>query len=225
MTCDKNLLKITQMFDEISLYYDKMNNLISFGTHRLIKKFALKNLKIEKNSYVLDLCCGTGDFTQIIGKISPKTKVIGFDNSKEMLKLAKIKNPQKVFMQGNCTNLPFGEGEFDYITIGFGLRNIEDRKKALSEIYRTLKPGGKFLHLDFGRHGLSSRIFDGIVRFLVNIVGRRCHADKNYEYLIQSKNEYPEPDELIKEFETQGFKFFKRQDFLFGAISYQIMSK
>lgn len=225
MNCDKNPEKISQMFDEISSYYDKMNNLISLGTHYFIKKIALKSLKIGKNSYVLDLCCGTGDFTRIIGKISPRAKVIGFDNSKEMLKLAKAKNPQKVFMQGDCTNLPFMENEFDFITIGFGLRNIEDRKKALVEIYRTLKTGGKFLHLDFGRHGLSSRIFDGLVRFLINIVGRRCHADKNYEYLIQSKNEYPEPDELVKEFETQGFKLLKRQDFLFGAVSYQIMGK
>ena len=222
MNCDKNPEKISQMFDEISSYYDKMNNLISLGTHYFIKKIALKSLKIGKNSYVLDLCCGTGDFTQIIGKISPRAKVIGVDNSKEMLKLAKAKNPQKVFMQGDCTNLPFMENEFDFITIGFGLRNIEDRKKALGEIYRMLKSGGKFLHLDFGRHGLSSRIFDFIVVLIIKILKLNS---ENYLYLLKSKKEYPEPDEIVKEFETQGFKLLKRQDFLFGAVSYQIMGK
>ncbi len=221
MTCDKNPEKISKMFDEISPYYDKMNNFISFGTHYLIKKIALKNLKIGKNSYVLDLCCGTGDFTHIISKIEPKSKIIGLDNSVEMLKLAKIKNPKKAFMHGDCTNLPFAADEFDYITIGFGLRNIENRKKAISEIYRTLKTGGKFLHIDFGKHNLSSKIFD----FIVNLAGRLCQADKNYKYLIESKNEYPEPDELIKEFEVQGFKLLKHQDFLFGVISYQIFGK
>lgn len=224
MTCDKNPEKITKMFDEISSYYDKMNNFISLGTHYLIKKIALKNLKVKPNSYILDLCCGTGDFTRILGQIAPKSKVIGFDNSIEMLKLAKIKNPQKVFMQGDCTSLPFEQNEFDYITIGFGLRNVENRQSAISEIYRTLKYGGKFLHLDFGRHGFGGKIFDVVVLFVINTVVKRCHAD-NYKYLIQSKNEYPEPNELIKEFETHGFRFVKHQDFLFGAISYQIMEK
>jgi len=222
MTCDKNPEKISKMFDEISPYYDQMNNFISLGTHYFIKKLALKSLNVGKNSYVLDLCCGTGDFTEIIGKIEPKTKVIGLDNSVEMLKLAKAKNPDKVFMQGDCTELPFTKNEFDFITIGFGLRNIENRKKALSEIYRTLKTGGKFLHLDFGRHNLSSKIFDFIVVSITKILKLNS---ENYLYLLKSKNEYPEPDELIKEFETQGFKLLKRQDFLFGAISYQIMKK
>lgn len=222
MTCNKNPEKISKMFDEISPYYDKMNNFISLGTHYFIKKLALKSLNIRKNSYVLDLCCGTGDFTRIIGKIEPKTKIIGLDNSVEMLKLAKAKNPDKVFMQGDCTELPFTKNEFDFITIGFGLRNIENRKKALSEIYRTLKTGGKFLHLDFGRHNLSSKIFDFIVMSITKVLKLNS---ENYLYLLKSKNEYPEPDELIKEFETQGFKLLKRQDFLFGAISYQIMGK
>lgn len=221
MTADKDPRKITKMFDEISGYYDKMNNFISLGTHYLIKKIALKNLKIKSYSYVLDLCCGTGDFTQIINEICPKAKVVGLDNSLEMLKLAKIKNPNKVFMQGDCTSLPFKE-EFDYITVGFGLRNIEDRQKAISEIYRSLKNGGKFLHLDFGRHNTASNIFDFIVFFFVKLLGTNLES---YKYLLNSKKEYPEPNELIKEFENQGFKLLKRQDFLFGAVSYQIMQK
>ncbi len=221
MTADKDPRKITKMFDEISGYYDKMNNFISLGTHYLIKKIALKNLKIKSYSYVLDLCCGTGDFTQIINEICPKAKVVGLDNSLEMLKLAKIKNPNKVFMQGDCTSLPFKE-EFYYITVGFGLRNIEDRQKAISEIYRSLKNGGKFLHLDFGRHNLTCPIFDFLVHITVKTLG--IHSE-NYTYLLNSKKEYPEPNELIKEFENQGFKLLKRQDFLFGAVSYQIMQK
>lgn len=222
MSCNKNPKIITQMFDEISGYYDKINNLISLGTHYIIKKIALKSLKVRANSYVLDLCCGTGDFTKILSQIASKSKVIGLDNSVKMLKLAKEKNPNEVFIHGDCTQLPFRENEFDYITIGFGLRNVENRQKALSEIYRTLKNGGMFLHLDFGRHGFGGKCFDLIVPLLVKIYG--INPD-NYRYLLKSKNEYPEPDELIKEFEERGFKFVNRKDFFFGAISYQIMQK
>ena len=225
MTCDKNPVKITKMFDEISGCYDKMNNIISLGTHYLIKKISLKNLKIGKNSYILDLCCGTGDFTKIISQIELTSRIIGLDNSTEMLKLARIKNPQKTFILGNCMNLPFGENEFDYITIGFGLRNVENREKTLSEIYRTLKHGGKFLHLDFGRHGLGSKVFDAVVMAVTHFAGSHFCRNKNYEYLIQSKNEYPEPEELIKEFEAAGLKLLKRYDFLLGTISCQILKK
>ena len=93
MTCDKNPQKIQNMFDEISSYYDKMNNIISLGTHFIIKYFALKELDIKPRSVVLDLCCGTGDFTKIISKFYPRAKVIGLDFSEKMLKLAMKKIP------------------------------------------------------------------------------------------------------------------------------------
>ena len=145
MNTNKNPEKIKNMFDEISSYYDTMNNVISFGMHYLIKYFAIKELNIEPRTMILDLCCGTGDFTKIISKFYPRARVIGFDISEKMLKIAKQKNPIGVFMQGDCTALPFEDGEFDYITMGFGLRNIQNREKAIAEIYRTLKKGGKFL--------------------------------------------------------------------------------
>lgn len=222
MTCDKNPEKIQKMFDEISIYYNKMNNLISFGTHKIIKYLAIKELNIQPRTMVLDLCCGTGDFTQIITKFFPRAKVIGLDFSKEMLKLAKEKNPNNVFMQADCTNLPFKEREFNYITISFGLRNIENRQKAISEIYRVLDKGGKVLHLDFGKHNSLSQIFDYIVPIIAKITKANS---EHYKYLLSSKEEFPEPDELINEFHNAGFSYVKQCDYLFGTISAQIMEK
>lgn len=222
MTCDKNPQKIQNMFDEISFYYDKMNNVISLGTHFVIKFLSIKELDIKPRSKVLDLCCGTGDFTKIISKFYPRAKVIGLDFSKNMLKKAKQKNPHGVFMKGDCTNLPFEEGEFDYITMGFGLRNIQDRAKAISEIHRVLSRGGKFLQLDFGNHNKISKIFDIIVPFFAKLLKVN---QENYRYLLSSKEEFPEPDKLIREFEDAGFKFHKRKDYLFGSISMQIVEK
>lgn len=222
MTCDKGTERIKKMFDEISKYYDKMNNIISLGCHYIIKYLAIRKLDLKPRSMILDLCCGTGDFTQIISKFYPRVKVIGLDISDEMLKLAKTKNPIGVFMKGDCTNLPFENAEFDYVTMGFGLRNIEDRKKTLSEIYRVLDNGGKFLQLDFGKHNFISRIFDFIVPLFAKITGAN---ENHYKYLINSKNEFPEPDNLIREFEDAGFKYVARRDYLFGVISMQIMEK
>lgn len=222
MTCDKNPEKIKNMFNEISFYYDRMNNYISLGTHYLIKFMAVRELNIKPRSMVLDLCCGTGDFSRIISKFYPGAHVIGLDFSEKMLKIAKNKNPKNVFMIGDCTNLPFEPNEFDYITAGFGLRNIQDRQKAISEAYRVLDCGGKFLHLDFGYNRGISKIFDILVLAAAKIL-RVNH--KHYQYLLNSRNEFPPPDDLIKEFESAGFKFVKRKDYLLGAISMQIMQK
>ena len=155
-------------------------------------------------------------------KLNPSARVIGLDNSIDMLKLAKFKNPHSSFIQGDCLNLPFGENEFDIVTAGFGLRNIEDRNKALSQIHKVLKDGGQFLHLDFGKHNLFSKIFDLYVKFLTVFFVKNPEP---YLYLIESKNDYPEPNELIQEFEDCGFKMLKRKDFLFGVISAQVFIK
>jgi demethylmenaquinone methyltransferase/2-methoxy-6-polyprenyl-1,4-benzoquinol methylase len=222
MTCDKNPQKIQKMFDEISEYYDMMNNLISFGTHYILKFLALKELEIAPRTMILDLCCGSGDITKLVTKFYPRAKIIGLDFSANMLKLAKTKNPKGVFLKGDCTELPFSEKEIDYVTMTFGLRNVENRAKALDEIYRVLNYGGKFLHLDFGVKNWASNVFN----FALPLFAKICKKDiTHYEYLLCSKEDFPTPELLIEEFQTHGFKFLKRKDYLFGAISLQILEK
>lgn len=224
MQVDKNPDKIKKLFDEISPYYDKINNFISFGMHYFIKIFSLKFLNIMPGAIILDVCCGTGDFTKIVRKIVPSAKIIGLDISSGMLKIAKKRLPKEVFMPGDCTSLPFRKAEFDYVTSGFGLRNIENRQQALCEIYRVLKNGGEFLHLDFaGKNtNFSAKVFNFFVPVFVKILGKN---NNHYEYLLKSKKEYPSPEELIKEFENIGFKFESRKDFLFGLINVLIVKK
>lgn len=222
MECNKNPENIKNLFNEIAQYYDRVNNFISFGTHYFIKISALKSLEIKPHALVLDTCCGTGDFTKIISKLYPSAKVIGLDFSVNMLRLAKLKNPKGVFIRADCTNLPFKDNNFDYITSAFGLRNIKNREKAIAEIYRVLNYGGKFLQLDFGIHNIIGWVFDFAVPLIAKIPKIN---EKHYNYLISSKKEFPEPEELISEFERYGFVFVKRTDYLFGAISVQIMQK
>lgn len=222
MIPDKNPQKIQAMFNEIADYYDKMNNFISFGTHYLIKILSIRELHITPRSNILDLCCGTGDFSKIISKFYPRVNVIGLDFSSQMIKLAKEKNQKNIFIQGDCTNLPFKEKEFDYITMGFGLRNIENRTLAIKEIYRVLEKNGKFLHLDFGYHNKISSLFNIFVPFIVKIFNKN---PEHYKYLLDSKNNFPEPNNMVKEFEQNGFECIKVCNYLFGTISTQILKK
>ena len=222
MNVDKNPNKIKQLFNEIAPYYDFINNIISFFTHYFIKTLAIKDLKIKNNSKMLDLASGSGDITKIVSKYYPKTDIIGLDISDKMLNIAGKKNPNNKFILGDILNLPFKNNEFNYITIFFGLRNIENRTRAINEIYRVLKNDGLFLHLDFGEDNFLSGIFDFLVPLIARLLGKN---KKHYEYLIQSKKDYPKPDDLIQEFKQAGFKFESKKYFLFKTISYQIMKK
>ncbi|MBO6087784.1 ubiquinone/menaquinone biosynthesis methyltransferase [bacterium] len=234
MTVDKSPEKIQKMFDTISDKYDFMNNIMSFGTHFLIKKDCVNQLKSGEK--ILDLCCGTGDLTRILKEKHPNAEIFGVDFSEKMLEIAKRKAPTLPspvgrvserqegvkYLQSNITNLPFEDNSFDIITIGFGLRNIENFDDALSEIYRVLKKDGQFMHLDFGEKNFLNKMFDKIILNLVNIFMKNNEA---YSYLVKSKQEFFAPDELIKIFEQKEFKFLKRKDYFLGAISCQIMGK
>ena len=222
MNTDKSPKVIKNMFDSIAEHYDKMNNVISFGMDKIIKKKCIKFLGIGEKSTVLDLCTGTGDLVKIIQALRPKTGITAVDFSKNMLAIAKNQIKNAKFLEADATNLPFEDNTFDFVTISYGLRNIQDRAKAISEIYRVLKVGGKILHLDFGEKNLLGKTFEYITPNLARIFGRDVAS---YKYLIESKKEFPEPNELIKEFEAQKFKLVLRKDFLLKSISAQFFEK
>ena len=223
MSLDKSPEKISKMFDNIAKVYDRNNNIISFGTHNIIKKLAVDELDLKDGQKVLDICCGTGDIGKILFNTKHKLDVIGVDFSDNMLQICRHNCEEYTdLIKTDATDLPFENNEFDIITMTFGLRNIQDRKIAIKEAYRILKPNGQMLHLDFGRKNLPSKVFDFISKIGIGLF----YGNKlPYEYLINSKNEFPEPDLLIKEFEEENFKLKKRKDFLFGVISAQIYTK
>ena len=222
MSIDKSPEKIQTMFNLISEKYDFINNIISFGSHKIIKKLCIKNLDIKPHDNVIDLCCGTGDLSFFIKKQQPYATVTGIDFSSKMLDIAKDKIPDVKFIQGDVTNLPFDNSNFDFAVIGFGLRNINTPEKAIEEIYRVLKLNGKFLHLDFGEKNLLNKFFDKIVLSFINLFTENTFA---YKYLIESKKAFLTPEDLIKDFESKGFKLYRRKDYVFKTISCIIMQK
>lgn len=228
MKIDKSPETIHKMFNTVAQRYDFLNNLMSFGTHNYVKYMSIKNLVIKPHDSVLDLCCGTGDLARLIKKIQPEAHVTGIDFSEKMLEIAVRKNSAKEqcrqikYIQGDVTDLPYEDNTFDFVTMGFGLRNIANAEKAVEEAYRVLRPNGSFLHLDFGKKNLLSKIYDKTTPLLIRLASGNSIP---YSYLINSKKIFPLPEELIKDFESKGFKFKKREDYLLGVISAQIMTK
>ena len=222
MSFDKSPQKIQIMFNIIANRYDFLNNLMSLSTQRYIKYKSIKNLNIKPHDKIIDLCCGTGDLSIIIKQIEPQADVTGIDFSDKMLEVAKQKSQNIQYLQGDVTALPYPDNTFDCAVMGFGLRNIQNAEKAVEEAYRILKPGGCFMHLDFGKKNLISKVFDITIPVLTKLFTENYSA---YTYLIKSKQIFPEPEDLIKDFESKGFKLKKRQDFLFGVISMQVMVK
>ncbi len=210
------------MFNTIADKYDLMNNLMSFGLHNFVKKSCLRNLDIKPHSRILDACCGTGDLSLFVKQIEPLADITGVDFSENMLEIARERVKNVEFLQADVTNLPYSENTFDFVLMGFGLRNIQNAEKALKEVYRVLKPSGEFLQLDFGRKTLASKIFDIEVPLVARIFGAN---PSSYKYLIKSKEVFPEPNELIEDFEKCGFSLKCRKDYLLGVISAQIMKK
>lgn len=215
---NKNPQKIKKMFDDLSQIYDKANNIISLGTHNLVKKSAINNFNFSGK--VLDLCTGTGDIAELLKN---KCDIIGVDFSEKMLEIAKRKHPDIKFIQADCTKLPFEDNSFDAVTISFGLRNIENYDLALDEIYRVLKPNGKFFHLDFGKKNIiADLIFDLFVPIVTKLF---YNENKPYQYLVKSKQLFLNKNSLIKLFNKHKFRLIKEKSFIFGIISCQFCEK
>ena len=142
----KHEVEIKHFFEQIAHRYDLMNSLISFRQHRRWRKQTMKKMAVQPGQIVLDLCCGTCDWTIALAEaVGPEGKVIGLDFSQRMLAQGRAKivqaNLQNVeLICGNALNLPFNNDFFDYVTIGFGLRNVQNYQQVIKEMYRVLNP-------------------------------------------------------------------------------------
>jgi len=225
MTQDDN---IKEMFNNIAKNYDKLNNIISLKMQLRVKKKAINNIALKSDSKVLDICCGTGDIAIYIGKnIVKNGKVIGIDFSENMLAIAKgkslgLKNIE--FMLGDALNLPFKDDEFDACFISFGLRNLTNLEKGLSEMKRVTKKDGLVVNIDTGKpKGFFKTLFNLYFFHIVPIIGKLFNGNSSpYKYLPLSTKNFPSGDELVGKFKDLGLSNVKKYDFLFGTISQQV---
>lgn len=205
--------EVRGMFDRIAGVYDLMNSAMTAGLHHEWRRRAVDRAAVGPGSDALDLCCGTGDMAlELRRRIGPDGRVVGSDFSEPMLELARAKSGQAglpvEFAWADALELPFGDGGFDAVTIGFGARNLADLDRGLAEVARVLRPGGQAVILEITRPsreplaGFYSLWFDRAVPLLGRLAG---DADA-YSYLPESVRSFPEPPELAARMEAAGFE-------------------
>jgi demethylphylloquinol methyltransferase len=198
--------EIKVLFDRIAPVYDRLNNSLSFGLHRVWKQMAVKWACPEVGDRGLDICCGSGDIARLLAQQVGKTgKVIGVDFSPKQLNIARQKSqdlyPQLPldWMEGDALSLPFDNNSFDCATMGYGLRNVVNIPLCLQEIHRVLKPNAKAAILDFHRPE-ASYLLTFQQWYLQNIVVPKAQTfglTDEYAYLTPSLERFPTGKEQV----------------------------
>lgn len=208
--------RVRAVFDSVATRYDLMNDLMSFGIHRLWKRFAVELAGIRPGQRVLDLASGTGDLAaRFAGLTGPQGLVVMSDINAAMLTQGRLRMADQglvgnlSYAQINAEQLPFPDNSFDCITIGFGLRNVTDKPKALNAMYRALKPGGRVLILEFSQPVSKplKAVYDLYSFKLLPILGKMVANDEqSYRYLAESIRMHPNQVRLKEMMEEAGLE-------------------
>ncbi len=203
---DDKVNKVAGVFHSVASKYDVMNDLMSFGIHRVWKRYTIEMSGVRHGHHVLDLAGGTGDlaakFARIVGQEGSVTVA---DINDSMLKVGRERLLDKgiagniQYVQANAECLPFPDNHFDAITIAFGLRNVTDKDAALRSMYRVLKPGAPLLILEFSKpeSALLSKIYDTYSFKLLPFMGKVIADDaESYRYLAESIRMHPDQETL-----------------------------
>ncbi len=194
---------VRTMFDRIAPVYDLMNRLMTGGLDQRWRRLTA-NAAVRPGDGVLDACCGTGDLA-LAAEVAGG-RVTGLDFSERMLERARRKSSTVEWVRGDLLELPFDTAAFDSATVGFGVRNVADLERALAELARVLRPGGRLAILEITKPRGPLRLFyrlwfDG----LIPLAGKILPGGSAYTYLPASVRRFPGPDELVALLERTGF--------------------
>jgi len=216
---------ITKVFEDVFDKYDLMNDLMSLGIHRLWKKNFIYWLNPQENTKLIDVASGTGDIAKLyLNKINHKGRVYCVDENKGMLNLNKKKINRydniKWFCN-NAENLPFKNNYFDYYTISFGIRNVNNINKALKEAYRVLKPGGRFLCLEFSKvkNEILNKFYKTYSKSIPQIGKFIVGKSEPYDYLINSIEEFYSQEDFFKQIKKQNFENVSYRNLSGGIVA------
>ena len=202
---------VTKVFQDVFHKYDLMNDLMSLGIHRLWKKNFMGWLNPQKNTTLIDVASGTGDIAKLyLNRINYKGYVCCVDENKGMLDLNKRKFKANTNVKWFCNSaekLPFKKNYFDYYTISFGIRNVSNINNTLKEAYRVLKPGGRFLSLEFSKvkNEILNKFYKTYSKSIPKIGKFVVGKSEPYEYLINSIEEFDSQDEFFMKIKKQNF--------------------
>ena len=206
-----NVRLVTKVFQDVFDKYDLMNDLMSLGIHRLWKNQFINQLNPQRQTSLIDVASGTGDIAKLyLEKVNYNGHVNCVDENPDMLKLNKkkiIQNSNVKWFCNNAEKLPFKDNYFDYYTISFGIRNVENIDKALHEAYRVLKPGGRFLCLEFSkvRNEILNKFYKVYSKSLPALGKFVVGKSEPYEYLINSIERFYTQDEFSEQILNQKF--------------------
>ncbi|CAM3317713.1 MULTISPECIES: demethylmenaquinone methyltransferase [Paenibacillus] len=206
---------VHSVFESIAGKYDMMNDILSFRRHKAWRRFTMKKMNMRQGDTAIDLCCGTCDWTISMAQASETGHIVGLDFSEGMLKVGREKvarnglERQIRLVQGNAMELPFEDNQFDYATIGFGLRNVPDYMQVLREMQRVVKPGGMVVCLELSKptwqpfKGLYYFYFQQLLPRMGQLVAKRY---EQYKWLPDSLKLFPGREELAEAFRQTGLK-------------------
>lgn len=215
---------VRDLFAGIAPRYDLINDLQSFGLHRLWKRRLFRLAGVRTGDRVLDVCCGTGDVAFRFAVSG--ADVVGIDFSGPMLGVARDRSAASGlpvgFVQGDALHLPFPDAQFDVATVSYGLRNLSDVEGGLREMHRVAKPGGRLLVLDFGkpRQPLLRAGYFAYLQFVVPIFGRcLCRDAAAYSYILESLRNYPAQEGIASMMKGLGCRQIRVCNLLGGVMS------
>ena len=220
--------KVDALFSTIAMRYDLVNDIQSAGLHRLWKRKMARLVALGESEQALDVCCGTGDL--IVRLAKGGGRVGGVDMNGAMLnvarrRLAECNIGQSRLYQADALQLPFGDRQFDVVTIAYGLRNLADYKTGLQEIFRVLKSGGRLAILDFGKP--PNRFVRGLyyqyLRWALPVFGWLfCGSASAYAYILDSLEKYPAQVGVKDMLDEIGFSSVNVANIMFGTMSLHI---
>lgn len=234
MDAESKQRKVHAVFENIAPKYDFMNSVISFRRHKAWRKFTMRKMNVQPGQSSLDLCCGTCDWTITLAKASKTGKTVGLDFSRNMLDIGQAKvnkeslSDQITLVQGNAMSLPFEDNSFDYVTIGFGLRNVPDYEQVLREMHRVVKPGGLVVCLEMSKptwqpfKGIYYFYFEKLMPWISKVLVKRY---EEYSWLPESLKTFPDMRALAEMFRGVGLRDVKAYAFFGGVAALHIGTK
>lgn len=220
---------VTDIFRRVAHHYDLMNDVMSLGIHRWWKDQFIQRISPKKDEKFIDVASGTGDISlRLLKKAAPETDITICDINLSMLEQGRSRAIDQGVIKGlrwvcgTAENLPFPDSSFDVYTIAFGLRNVTNKKLALEEAFRVLKPGGRFYCLEFSKvnHSLLEKAYSLYSFNIIPKIGALIAKDKAaYQYLVESIARFPSQDELLIMMKESGFSSVAYQNLTQGIVA------
>ena len=216
---------VQNVFDKVYSQYDLMNDFMSLGIHRIWKKNLLNMMNPHNNQNLIDVACGTGDVAKLfLNFVNKSSKITCVDPNKGMLKKGKekLKDFKNLkWINASAENLPVKDDSFDFYTISFGLRNTKNLNWALKEAYRVLKPGGRYLCLEFSKIQNSSLnfLYKNYSKIIPSIGKIVVGESEPYDYLVKSIEEFVSQEELLDLLKKNNFKECSYRNLSGGIVS------